>query len=50
MGRLSGRTAVVTGGAKGIGRHYSEALVAEGAEVAIVDVTDGESLAQELNA
>jgi NAD(P)-dependent dehydrogenase (short-subunit alcohol dehydrogenase family) len=48
MGRLSGRTAVVTGGAKGIGRHYSRALAAEGAEVAIVDVAEGESLAHEL--
>jgi NAD(P)-dependent dehydrogenase (short-subunit alcohol dehydrogenase family) len=48
MGRLSGRTAIVTGGAKGIGRHYSEALAAEGAEVVIVDIADGESLAQEL--
>lgn len=48
MGRLSGRTAIVTGGAKGIGRHYSQALAAEGAAVVIVDVADGESLAQEL--
>ena len=50
MGKLSGRTAVVTGGAKGIGRHYSQALAAEGAEVVVVDVADGESLAQELAA
>jgi NAD(P)-dependent dehydrogenase (short-subunit alcohol dehydrogenase family) len=33
MARLSGRTAIVTGGAKGIGRHYSQALAAEGARV-----------------
>jgi NAD(P)-dependent dehydrogenase (short-subunit alcohol dehydrogenase family) len=50
MGKLSGRTAVVTGGAKGIGRHYSQALAAEGAEVVIVDIADGESLAKELAA
>ena len=50
MDRLSGRTAVVTGGAKGIGRHYSQALAAEGAEVVIADIADGESLAQELAA
>jgi NAD(P)-dependent dehydrogenase (short-subunit alcohol dehydrogenase family) len=50
MGRLSGRTAIVTGGAKGIGRHYSQALAAEGAEVVIADIADGESLAQEFAA
>jgi NAD(P)-dependent dehydrogenase (short-subunit alcohol dehydrogenase family) len=27
MSRLSGRAAIVTGGAKGIGRHYAEALL-----------------------
>jgi NAD(P)-dependent dehydrogenase (short-subunit alcohol dehydrogenase family) len=48
MGRLSGRSAVVTGGAKGIGRHYSEALAAEGAEVMIADIADGAMLAEEL--
>ena len=26
MGRLDGRVAIVTGGARGIGRHYSQAL------------------------
>lgn len=48
MGRLSGRTAIVTGGAKGIGRHYSEALAAEGAQVMIADIADGAPLAEEL--
>jgi FlaA1/EpsC-like NDP-sugar epimerase len=28
MPRLAGKTAIVTGGAKGIGRHYSQALAA----------------------
>jgi NAD(P)-dependent dehydrogenase (short-subunit alcohol dehydrogenase family) len=50
MARLAGRTAIVTGGAKGIGRHYSQALAAEGAEVMIADVADGSALAQELAA
>jgi NAD(P)-dependent dehydrogenase (short-subunit alcohol dehydrogenase family) len=31
MARLEGKIAIVTGGAKGIGRHYSQALAAEGA-------------------
>jgi len=48
MGRLQGRVAIVTGGAKGIGRHYSEALAAEGAQVMIADVADGADLAAEL--
>ena len=48
MGRLSGRSAIVTGGAKGIGRHYSEALAAEGAQVMIADIADGAALAEEL--
>jgi len=50
MARLAGRSAIVTGGARGIGRHYSEALAAEGAEVMIADVADGSALAAELAA
>src|SRR5262249_46028697 len=46
MARLSGRTAVVTGGAKGIGRHYSLALAAEGARVMIADIADGTAVGQ----
>jgi NAD(P)-dependent dehydrogenase (short-subunit alcohol dehydrogenase family) len=45
MTRLAGRSAIVTGGARCIGRHYSEALAAEGAEVMIADVADGSALA-----
>jgi NAD(P)-dependent dehydrogenase (short-subunit alcohol dehydrogenase family) len=45
MARLEGRTAIVTGGAVGIGRHYSEALAAEGAQVMIADIKDGSALA-----
>ena len=50
MARLEGRTAIVTGGAVGIGRHYSEALAAEGAQVMIADIKDGSALAAEIAA
>lgn len=45
MARLAGKVAVVTGGAKGIGRHYSQALAAEGARVMIADIADGSEAA-----
>src|SRR5258708_32108729 len=48
MSRLSGRTAIVTGGAKGIGRHYSLALAAEGGRVMIADIADGADVVQEI--
>jgi NAD(P)-dependent dehydrogenase (short-subunit alcohol dehydrogenase family) len=48
MGRLDGRVAIVTGGAKGIGRHYSQALAAEGARLMIADIADGAALADEI--
>ncbi len=50
MGRLAGRTAIVTGGARGIGRHYSAALAAEGASVMIADIADGKDLAGDIAA
>jgi NAD(P)-dependent dehydrogenase (short-subunit alcohol dehydrogenase family) len=48
MPRLAGKVAIVTGGAKGIGRHYSQALAAEGARVMIADIADGKALAEEI--
>lgn len=48
MPRLSGMTAIVTGGAKGIGRHYSTALAEEGARVMIGDIADGTDVAREI--
>jgi NAD(P)-dependent dehydrogenase (short-subunit alcohol dehydrogenase family) len=50
MSRLAGKVAIVTGGAKGIGAHYSRALAAEGARVMIADIEDGAELAAELGA
>ncbi|MEV6210164.1 SDR family oxidoreductase [Kitasatospora sp. NPDC051914] len=50
MNRLSGRTAIVTGGARGIGAAVVRGCVAEGAAVAVADVLadEGRALAAEL--
>jgi len=50
MSRLSGRTAIITGGASGIGAASARMFVAEGARVLIADMrpSPGEALAKEL--
>mgnify|MGYP001297514857 CR=1 FL=1 len=46
MARLDNRVALLTGGAKGIGRHYAQALAANGARLMIADIADGKELAE----
>ncbi len=48
MGKLDRKTAIVTGGAKGLGAVYCRALAAEGARVVIADIADGAALADEI--
>ena len=50
MGRLDGKVALVTGGARGQGAASARAIVAEGGRVAVADLLDddGKTLAEEL--
>jgi len=48
MARLDKRVALLTGGAKGIGRHYAKKLASEGARLMIADIADGKDLAAEI--
>jgi 3alpha(or 20beta)-hydroxysteroid dehydrogenase len=50
MGRLEGKIAIVSGGARGMGASHCRAMVAEGARVVIGDVleSEGAALAKEL--
>ncbi|HRO04356.1 MAG TPA: SDR family NAD(P)-dependent oxidoreductase, partial [Terricaulis sp.] len=48
MNDLTGRVALVTGGARGLGAAAAKALAAEGARVVVSDVSDGAETAAKL--
>lgn len=52
MGRLDGKIALVTGGARGLGAAMAQAMAAEGAAVALTDLltAEGEAVAEEIRA
>lgn len=50
MGRLNGKTAAVTGAARGIGAEYAKKLAAEGANVIVTDILDPAEVVAEINA
>ena len=50
MGRLSGKTAIVTGAAEGIGVSYAKALAAEGANICLADVLPTGGIVDQINA
>ncbi|RWE38332.1 MAG: SDR family oxidoreductase [Mesorhizobium sp.] len=48
MGKLDGKTVIITGGVHGIGAAYVRAAAAEGANVAVCDVLDAASIVAEV--
>ena len=50
MGRLTGKIAIITGAAQGMGAAHARRFVAEGARVVLTDInaSEGQALASEL--
>lgn len=48
MAKLTGRVAIITGGAQGIGATYAEMLAREGAKIMIADILDGTATAERI--
>lgn len=48
--RLKDKVAIVTGGARNIGAEYCKRLAAEGAQVVVADILDGEDVARTISA
>ena len=46
--RLKGKTAIVTGGARGRGKAYASRLCGEGTKVAIADILDANKVVQSI--
>ncbi|MEY3034419.1 MAG: hypothetical protein RLZ86_1041, partial [Actinomycetota bacterium] len=44
MNRLSGKVALITGAASGLGRTAAELFASEGARVVVADVVDGDEV------
>ena len=50
MGRLDGKTAAITGAARGIGAEYAKKLASEGANVVVTDILDPAEVVAEITA
>ncbi|HVP79448.1 MAG TPA: SDR family NAD(P)-dependent oxidoreductase [Thermodesulfobacteriota bacterium] len=46
--RLSGKVAIVTGGARGLGKAYARRLCQEGVKVVIADILDASEVVQSI--